>query len=111
MVDYNSIFNKIQDKLNRGEITLEQANECNNLAYTKYVIEKPSDIINNGITDGFIDKKDLQKVDILNKQLKSGKITKEEFDKRYTEIKSKENSQFLPKEGSKKFFDPNKQTK
>lgn len=40
MIEYNTIFERIQDKLNRGEITFKLANEANNLAYEKYAESK-----------------------------------------------------------------------
>ena len=36
---YNVIFEKLQEKLNNGELTIEQANEVNDLAFDKYVFD------------------------------------------------------------------------
>ena len=37
MITYEQIFEKLQEKLNNGEITFEQADLCDDLAYEKYV--------------------------------------------------------------------------
>lgn len=39
MNKYEIIFESLQDMVNSGDLTLEQANEINDLAYEKYVIE------------------------------------------------------------------------
>lgn len=39
MTKYNLIFKTLQSKVNSGELTLEQAEEVNELAYQKYVTE------------------------------------------------------------------------
>lgn len=54
-----------------------------------------------------------RKIDLLNKQLKRGKITKEEFEKKYAKIKKKsdEEDDYTPKKTGRKKFDyrrPNK---
>ena len=36
---YNTIFESIQDQYDEGILTFEQANELNELAYSKYICE------------------------------------------------------------------------
>ena len=37
---YDIIFNELQNRVNREELTLEMAEEINDLAYNKYICEK-----------------------------------------------------------------------
>ena len=39
MTMYESVFNKLQERVNSGELTLEDANRLNDYAYKKYVVE------------------------------------------------------------------------
>lgn len=39
MDKYEVIFESLQERVNKGELTMEQAERLNDLAYTKYVTE------------------------------------------------------------------------
>ena len=39
MTMYEKIFEKLQERINSGELTLEDANRLNDYAYNKYVVE------------------------------------------------------------------------
>jgi hypothetical protein len=74
-------------------------------------MERNDEIVNDGGILSNFDQNEIRKIDILNKQLKTGKISKEEFNTKINEIKKDCRSEFeLPEKGSKAFFDPNKGT-
>lgn len=77
--------------------------------------ERPEDIIQSyysGNADCSNTKRNLRKIDILNKQYKHGKITKKEFEQKVKEIPGMEIARGvtvpLDKGGSKAYFDQNK---
>ena len=49
MNKYEKIFNSIQSKYDNGEITLEQANELNGIAFNKYGKEKPVNMFEDAL--------------------------------------------------------------
>lgn len=63
MTKYELIAEALQDKVNSGELTLEDANRLNDLAYTKYVIEAKDN------------SKDLELIEQLKSLVESGKVS------------------------------------
>lgn len=47
---YEMIFDAIQEKVNSGELSLEKANEVNDLAYDKYVTESSYESPSSGVS-------------------------------------------------------------
>jgi hypothetical protein len=82
-----------------------------NESIDELIEERNDDIVNDGVTNHFVDKNDVRKIDIINKKFKNGKISKDEFEKQVKEIQKNNKGQFpAPKNGSKAFFDPNKES-
>lgn len=98
MNEYNAIFEALQEKLNNGEITLEQAQECNDLAYEKYVKELQDEINFDDLTaedviemtEGFIDIfEDEEETEITESEKELSPEEKEKIEKRKKELKEK----------------------
>lgn len=51
MTKYDIIFEALQERVNSGELTLEDANIINDLAYEKYICEDKSDIQLKNVAD------------------------------------------------------------
>lgn len=61
MSKYEQIVEALQNKVDNGELTLEDANRLNDLAYDKYVLEAS-------------DEKDLELIDELRSLVEAGKV-------------------------------------
>ena len=72
MTKYEMIAEALQEKVNNGELTLEDANKINDLAYEKYygsVVEEASN-----------ENKDLELIDELRALVEAGKVKLEKDD-------------------------------
>jgi len=73
MNKYNLIFNTLQSKVNSGELTLEQAEEVNELAYQKYITES----VVKKILDSHKKKKEEKLKKIQERQIIMNKLIEE----------------------------------
>lgn len=67
MTKYEMIVEALQEKVNNGELTLEDANKLNDMAFEKYC--------GNEFTEASDDNKDLELIDQLRELVEAGKVT------------------------------------
>ena len=104
MNTYDIIFEALCDRVESGELTLEDAEIINDLAYDRYVNETTQDYIRS--TFGKNMSKDTRKIDVLRSQYKRGKISKEQMENKINEIQTNSKSRFEPPETGSSGFKP-----